>query len=107
LQRWPAPWWIEQKANINQLIDLVLIQRSFFGRAELVLEYLTLLRHQANQMALNALTSRVPAEELVDHLQFIRNLIASMVSDARYRKGGVGDGEFLLPGFHIPKGKCK
>ena len=58
--------------------------------------------------ALNALTSLVPAEELVvDHLQFIRNLIASMVSDARYRKGGVGDGEFLLPGFHIPKGKCK
>ncbi len=32
-----------QKANINQLIDLVPIQRSFFGRAELVLEYLTLI----------------------------------------------------------------
>ena len=32
-----------QKANINLLIDLVLIQRSFFGRAELVLEYLTLI----------------------------------------------------------------
>ena len=62
---------------------------------------------KANQMALHALTSLVPAEELVNHLQFIRNLIASMVSDARYRKGGVGDGEFLLPGFHIPKGKCK
>ena len=62
---------------------------------------------KANQMALHALTSLVPAEELVNHLQFIRNLIASMVSDARYRKGGVGDGEFLLPGFNIPKGKCK
>jgi hypothetical protein len=58
-------------------------------------------------MALNALTSLVPAEELVDHLRFIRNLIASMVGDARYRKGGVGDSEFLLPGFQIPKGKCK
>jgi hypothetical protein len=57
-------------------------------------------------MALGALTSLVPAEELVNHLQFIRNLIASMVSDARYRKGGVGDGEFFLPGFNIPKGKC-
>jgi len=34
----------------------------------------------------------------------MRNLIASMVSDARRRKGGVGDGEFLLPGFNIPKG---
>ena len=62
---------------------------------------------KANQMALNALTSLVPSEELVNHLQFIRNLIASMVSDARYRKGGVGDGEFLLPGFNIPKGKYK
>ncbi len=61
---------------------------------------------KANQMAFNALTSLGPAEELVNHLQFIRNLIASMVSDARYRKGGVGDGEFLLPGFNIPKGKC-
>jgi hypothetical protein len=61
---------------------------------------------KANQMAFNALTSLGLAEELVNHLQFIRNLIASMVSDARYRKGGVGDGEFLLPGFNIPKGKC-
>jgi hypothetical protein len=58
-------------------------------------------------MALSALTSLVPAEELVSHLQFIRNLIASMVSDARYRKGGVGDGEFFLPGFNIPKGECR
>ena len=41
--------------------------------------------------ALNALTTCVPAEELVTHLPFIRNLIASMVSEARYRKGG---GEF-------------
>ncbi|KAL7522340.1 hypothetical protein ACHAWX_007024 [Stephanocyclus meneghinianus] len=54
--------------------------------------------------ALNALTTCVPAEELVTHLPFIRNLIASMVSEARYRKGGVGDGQFFLPGFNIPKG---
>jgi len=58
---------------------------------------------KANHLALGALTSCVPAEELVTHLQFIRNLIASMVSDARYRKGGVGDGDFFLPGFNIPK----
>ncbi len=38
--------------------------------------------------ALNALTTCVPAEELVTHLPFIRNLVASMVSEARYRKGG-------------------
>lgn len=41
----------------------------------------------------------------VIHLRLIRNLIASMVSDARYRKGGVGDGDFYLPGFNMPKGK--
>ena len=60
---------------------------------------------KTNNKALGALTSCVPAEELVTHLQFLRNLIASMVSDARYRKGGVGDGEFFLPGFNMPKGK--
>ena len=36
---------------------------------------------KANNKALGALTSCVPAEELVTHLQFIRNLIASMVSE--------------------------
>ena len=35
---------------------------------------------KANHKALGALTSCVPAEELVTHMQFIRNLIASMVS---------------------------
>ena len=42
---------------------------------------------------------------LVGSLEFIRNLINTLVSDARRRKGGVGDGEFLLPGFNMPKGK--
>jgi len=60
---------------------------------------------KAKNAASGALTSLVPVEELVTHLQFIRNLIASMVSDARYRKGGVGDGNFFLPGFNMPKGK--
>jgi len=59
---------------------------------------------KAANAAFKALSKHVPAEELVDHVEFIRNLIASMVSDARRRKGGVGDGEFLLPGFNIPKG---
>ena len=40
----------------------------------------------------------------MNDIEYMRNLIASMVSDARRRKGGVGDGEFLLPGFNIPKG---
>ena len=60
---------------------------------------------KASSKALTALSKHVPAEELVNHIEYMRNLINSMVSDARRRKGGVGDGEFLLPGFNIPKGK--
>jgi len=59
---------------------------------------------KANHAAFSALTKTVPAEELVNHIEFMRNLVASMVSDARRRKGGVGDGEFLMPGFNIAKG---
>jgi len=59
---------------------------------------------KANHAAFSALSKYVPAEELVKHVEFMRNLLASIVSDARRRKGGVGDAEFLLPGFNIPKG---
>jgi Mn-containing catalase len=59
----------------------------------------------AANSGLAALSIHVSTEELVNHIEFIRNLIASMVSDARRRKGGVGDGEFLLPGFNMPKGE--
>ena len=60
---------------------------------------------KAANKAFAALSNYVPAEELVKHVEFMRNLLASMVSDARRRKGGVGDGEFLLPGFNMPKGE--
>ena len=60
---------------------------------------------KAANSAFTALSKHVPAEELVKHVEFMRNLLASMVSDARRRKGGVGDGEFLLPGFNMPKGE--
>jgi len=60
---------------------------------------------KANQRTLAALSEHVPAEVLVNHVEFMRNLIATLVSDARRRKGGVGDGEFFLPGFNMPKGK--
>ena len=60
---------------------------------------------KAAHKAFSALSKSVPAEDLVSHVEFMRNLINSMVSDARRRKGGVGDGEFLLPGFNIPKGE--
>ncbi|KAL7446874.1 hypothetical protein ACHAXM_011445 [Skeletonema potamos] len=59
---------------------------------------------QANNSAIGALTKCVPVEELVKHIRYIKDLIGSMVSDARYRKGGVGDGDFFLPGLNIPKG---
>jgi hypothetical protein len=60
---------------------------------------------KATNVAFTSLSKFVPASELVKHVEFMRNILASMVSDARRRKGGVGDGEFLLPGFNIPKGE--
>lgn len=60
---------------------------------------------KAANVAFTSLSKDVPAEDLVQHVEFMRNLLASMVSDSRRRKGGVGDGEFLLPGFNMPKGK--
>jgi hypothetical protein len=62
---------------------------------------------KAANKAFLALSNFVPAEELATHIEYMRNLINSMVSDARRRKGGVGDGEFLLPGFNIPKGESQ
>jgi len=62
---------------------------------------------KATHVALTSLTTHVPAEELVKNIEFSRNLIASIVSEARRRKGGVGDGEFLLPGLNIPKGMLR
>jgi hypothetical protein len=60
---------------------------------------------KASNNAFAALSKHVPAEELANHIEYMRNLINSMVSDARRRRGGVGDGEFFLPGFNIPKGE--
>ena len=62
---------------------------------------------KANHAAWTSLSNKVPAEELVKHVEFMKGLIASMVSDARRRKGGVGDGEFLLPGLNMTKGTLK
>ena len=62
---------------------------------------------KANHRTLAALSEHVPAEVLVNHVEFMRNLIATLVSDTRRRKGGVGDGEFFLPGFNMPKGKLQ
>lgn len=59
---------------------------------------------KSNHAAWAALSKYVPAEELVKNVEFLKNLLASMVSEARRRKGGVGDGEFLLPGFNMAHG---
>lgn len=59
----------------------------------------------ATWSALKALNARVLPEHLVEHLTFARNIIASIVSDARHRKGGGGVGaEFYLPGVNVSKG---
>ncbi|TYZ62730.1 hypothetical protein PybrP1_001423 [[Pythium] brassicae (nom. inval.)] len=60
---------------------------------------------QAASGALQGLNATVRPEELATHLDFIRQTINTLVSDARHRKGGVGTtGEYLLPGLCIPKG---
>ncbi|KAI9921758.1 hypothetical protein PsorP6_002282 [Peronosclerospora sorghi] len=59
---------------------------------------------RAASAALQGMNVTVKPEQLAHHLGFIRHSINSMVSDARHRKGGVGDGEYLLPGLCIPKG---
>lgn len=51
-----------------------------------------------------ALLERIGADQSLGHLDFIRNIVASVVSNARRRKGGVGDAEFALPGLNVPGG---
>ncbi|EGZ23887.1 hypothetical protein PHYSODRAFT_485685 [Phytophthora sojae] len=59
---------------------------------------------RAASAALKGMNVTTKPEQFAQHLDFIRQSINSMVSDARHRKGGVGDGEYLLPGLCIPKG---
>lgn len=60
---------------------------------------------KAASNALKGMNVTIRPEVLCNHLDFIRQTINSMVSDARHRKGGVGaTGEYLLPGLCIPKG---
>lgn len=60
---------------------------------------------QAASDAFKGMNVTLRPEVMVNHLDFIRQSINSMVSDARHRKGGVGaEGEYLLQGLCIPKG---
>ncbi|KAH9095800.1 hypothetical protein LEN26_017701 [Aphanomyces euteiches] len=59
---------------------------------------------QAASDSFNSLNSTIRPEELSKHIDFMRNNLNALVSDARHRKGGVGSGEFLLPALCIPKG---
>jgi len=54
--------------------------------------------------ALKTLLERLGVDEALSHLDFMRNVVASVVSDARRRKGGVGDAAFALPGLNVPGG---
>jgi hypothetical protein len=57
--------------------------------------------------ALSALVKSVPAEPLLNQLDFIRSCIASTASDAKFRSGGNAllneQGELELPIFSLPK----
>jgi len=55
-------------------------------------------------MTLTKLTKRLTPEGLVEHLPFLRGALRTLVSTARHRRGGVGEGEFLLPAFQIKNG---
>ena len=59
---------------------------------------------KATNAALTSITKNVPVEVLVENIEYIRNHMSSVVSDARRRKGGVGDGDFFMPAFNMPKG---
>lgn len=80
-------------------------------QAPILLKYLIPLLNDAEEAvwapavgALRALLERLGTEEALSHLDFMRNVVASVVSDARRRKGGVGDGEFVLPGLNLAGG---
>lgn len=102
-RKWSA-WLVEQflrgtEANFEGRIPQILkelLQRLVDGEQAVL---------TAVWLALKALNARVSAEALVPHLTFARSIIASIVSDARHRRGGGGAGaEFFLPGVNIPKG---
>ncbi|CAM9143400.1 unnamed protein product, partial [Chrysoparadoxa australica] len=60
---------------------------------------------QAVWAAMKAMNAKVPAEQLAQHLSFSRNVLASLISDAKHRKGGLGDGKaVVLPGLNMSKG---
>lgn len=102
-RKW-AVWLVEQflrgtgadfEGRIPQILK-ELLQRLVDGEQAVLI---------ATWSALKALNARVLPEQLVEHLTFARSIIASIVSDARHRKGGGGAGaEFYLPGVNIPKG---
>lgn len=59
--------------------------------------------------AMAALVKAQPLDELTNHVDFTRNMVVSLVSDAKHRKGNAGltagaGGALLLPAFNIPKG---
>lgn len=58
---------------------------------------------QAASDAFKGMNITVRPEQLANQLDFIRQTINTLVSDARHRKGGVGSGEYLLPGLCIAK----
>jgi len=102
LARKYGTWGIEQfllgsKADFLDQVPLILrdlLQRMHESDDEVL---------KAVNSALKALNKAVKPDELVKHLEFSRTLLASLISDKRW-KGGIGEGEFLLRGTNLPKG---
>jgi HEAT repeat protein len=89
------------KAEYNEYVPIIL--KYLLGRvAEADKELL-----QAVVDALLAISTTISLDELVNHIDFMKNCISSTASDARHRTGAASmlsdSGEFILPLFTIPK----
>ena len=61
---------------------------------------------KAAHKALSAIAKAVPKEDQVEHVDHVRGVIRGIVSDAKYKRkqADAASGEFLLPGFNLPRG---
>ena len=60
---------------------------------------------KAAHAALGAAAKALPKEVYAQHVDHVRGVLRSIVSDARYRRGQIkGREEWLLPGFNLPRG---
>ncbi len=56
----------------------------------------------STNMFMTLLLNYVCDEEFVNHIEFCRNIIVSIVNDVQWRKAGVRNSAFLMRNFNIP-----